>query len=402
VKLSIFIGRILIKEWRCRQNSFAPSGLVPEQAFSAITIMDKPRTLDEIKNDIRSRIGHRAPFNYAEESESEAVLAKLGSFGAEAWAAAWNELGAKWEERGRKAEASNKKQEAKEAYLKSFGYYGIARHPFPNSPGKHYAYRKAREMLLAASKYFDIPLERVAIPFEGKQIIGHLRLPKLTPAPLVLHWGGIDNWKEERHTFAERFVKEGWGCFVLDSPGTGECPVLAGPDAHQIYLAALDYLVRRPQVIADRIAVVGASFGGYWATKLAHVAPDRLRAAVNWGGGIHRFFQPEWQERSKNADSYLFDLIEARANLFGRRTMEELNQAMPALSLLSQGWLDKPSAPLLIVNGKEDKQVPLEDFYLLLEHGCPKTIRLFPGGHMGNIPFVFETVIPWLRQRLEG
>ena len=56
---------------------------------------------------------------------------------------------------------------------------------------------------------------------------------------------------------------------------------------------------------------------------------------------------------------------------------------------------------MLLVNGKEDKQVPLDDFYLLLEHGYPKTIRLFPGGHMGNIPAVFETVIPWLHQKLD-
>src|SRR5438132_7267708 len=126
-----------------------------------------------------------------------------------------------------------------------------------------------------------------------------------------------------------------------------------------------------------------------------------IAAVVNWGGGIHKFFQPEWQERSRNADSYLFDLIEARANLFGKKTFEELCQAMPALSLLDQGWLDKPCAPMLLVNGKEDKQVPPEDFYLLLERGNPKTIRLFLGGHMGNIPFVFETVIPWLHKRLE-
>ena len=48
------------------------------------------------------------------------------------------------------------------------------------------------------------------------------------------------------------------------------------------------------------------------------------------------------------------------------------------------------------------KQVPLEDFYLLLEHGDPKTIRLFPGGHMGAIPNIFETIITWLHQRLDG
>jgi hypothetical protein len=74
---------------------------------------------------------------------------------------------------------------------------------------------------------------------------------------------------------------------------------------------------------------------------------------------------------------------------------------MPALSLRDQGLLDQASAPLLIVNGKEDKQVPLEDFYLLLEHGDPKTIRLFPGGHMGAIADIFKTVIAWLHQKLD-
>ena len=218
---------------------------------------------------------------------------------------------------------------------------------------------------------------------------------------MIMHWGGIDNWKEERHSFGESFVKEGWGCFIIDSPGTGECPMLAGPDAHQVHLAVLDYLLKRPEVDANKIAVVGASFGGHWSTKLAHLAPDKLRAAVNWGGGIHYFFQPEWQERSRHADSYLFDLIEARANLFGKKTFDELCAVMPALSLLDQGWLDKPCAPMLIVNGKEDKQVPLEDFYLLLEHGNPKAIRLFPGGHMGAIPNIFKTVLDWLHQKLD-
>jgi esterase/lipase len=364
--------------------------------------MDKPRTLEEIKDDIRSRVGRRAPFLHADKAEAEVALAKMNTVQGETWAAAWNELGARWEDRAKSAEEAGDQTRSKESYLKSYCYYGIARHPFPSTPGKQHGYLKTREMFLAASKYFDIPVERVAIPFQRKEIVGHLRLPKKLPAPLIMHWGGIDNWKEERHTFAERFVKEGWGCFVLDSPGTGECPMLASTDAHQVHVAALDYLTKRHEVDANRIAVVGASFGGYWATKLAHVEPNRLRAVVNWGGGIHYFFQPEWQGKSKNADSYLFDLIEARANLFGKKTLDELCSVMPALSLLDQGWLDKPSAPMLIVNGKEDKQVPLEDFYLLLEHGNPKKIRLFPGGHMGNIPIIFEAVIPWLRERLDG
>jgi esterase FrsA len=363
--------------------------------------MFKPRTLSEIKDDIRSRVGKRAPFLHADKTEAEEALANLANIEPEPWAAVWSAIGARWEEKARAAEAKGDAKQAKEYFIKAYGYYGIARHPFPNSPGKQQAYFKTREMYLAAARYFDIPLECVAIPFDGKQIVGHLRFPRKLPAPLVMHWGGIDNWKEERLTFAEAFVKEGWGCFVMDSPGTGECPMLAAPDAHRVHSAALEYLIKRPEVDAKKIAVVGASFGGYWSTKMAHVEHERLRAAVNWGGGIHYFFQPEWQEKSRNAPSYLFDLIEARANLFGKKTFDELVQVMPALSLLTQGWLDKPCAPMLLVNGKEDKQVPIEDFYLLIEHGEPKAMRLFSGGHMGAISDIFQTVLKWLHTKLD-
>jgi hypothetical protein len=56
---------------------------------------------------------------------------------------------------------------------------------------------------------------------------------------------------------------------------------------------------------------------------------------------------------------------------------------------------------MLLVNGKEDKQVPLEDFYLLLEHGEPKAMRLFAGGHMGATPDIFKTVLQWLHSKLD-
>ena len=224
-------------------------------------------------------------------------------------------------------------------------YYGTGRHPFPSSPGKREAYRKTIETYLAASRYFDPPLERIALPLRDKEVVGYLRLPAKRPAPVIMHWGGIDNWKEERHSFVESMLAEGWGCFIMDSPGTGESPVLASDTAHEVYSVALDHLVTRPEVDPGRIAVLGASFGGYWSTKMAHVEPERLRAAVNWGGGIHGFFQPGWQERSRNASSYLFDLIEARARLFGKKTFEDLCEVMPILSLKDQGLLDKPLRP---------------------------------------------------------
>ncbi len=58
----------------------------------------------------------------------------------------------------------------------------------------------------------------------------------------------------------------------------------------------------------------------------------------------------------------------------GLTTMEEFLKAASKLSLKELGP-DKPSAPILGVNGKLDDQAPVEDIYLLMEHGNPKEAR---------------------------
>ena len=68
--------------------------------------MDRARTLEEIKDDIRSRIGHRAPFVLADRSESEEALASLHGVEPEPWAAAWSRLGARWEDKAHAEEKS--------------------------------------------------------------------------------------------------------------------------------------------------------------------------------------------------------------------------------------------------------------------------------------------------------
>jgi hypothetical protein len=90
----------------------------------------------------------------------------------------------------------------------------------------------------------------------------------------------------------------------------------------------------------------------------------------------------------------------ARCMAFGVSTLDELAKIFPSMSLLTQGWLDKPSCHMLIVNGKEDLQTPIADLYILLEHGMPKSARVFPGGHMGQTPQTVPTIINWLKNEL--
>ena len=58
------------------------------------------------------------------------------------------------------------------------------------------------------------------------------------------------------------------------------------------------------------------------------------------------------------------------------------------------------------MNGKLDDQAPVEDIYLLMEHGNPKEARIYPqGGHMGRSAGVKDEeiagmIVAWLKMRL--
>jgi fermentation-respiration switch protein FrsA (DUF1100 family) len=96
------------------------------------------------------------------------------------------------------------------------------------------------------------------------------------------------------------------------------------------------------------------------------------------------------------------DLAEARGRMLGATDDAGYIAGFAALSLLDQGLLDRPCAPLLLVNGTHDKQCPIEDISVLFEHGSPKSVRLFPGGHMGHSPQTVPTMVAWLQARLGG
>jgi acetyl esterase/lipase len=217
---------------------------------------------------------------------------------------------------------------------------------------------------------------------------------------MVINFGGIDSFKAESYEYDEGLQKAGMATCAVDMPGVGECPVKASPTADSVFSAVIGYLEKRPDVDPQRIAIMGRSFGGYWSAKMAYVETKRLRASIVWGGGIHYFFQQDWLRESTNAESYLMDHDIARCRLFGVENLEALAKPWSVFSLKDQGWLDKPSCPILIVNGKDDLQTPIADLYILLEYGVPKSARVFPGGHMGQTPQTFPTIVKWLKNEL--
>ena len=371
------------------------------------------KSLEEIKADILQRAGRVNPFEGVKKEDVEGVLKNLTSLDADLWGKEWTKTALKYEALAATQEKDGHAREAGKNYYLAYEYYRIGRYPVPSSPEKMNCYKGALRTFQKAGSFMDPPVERIEIPFEGKKLAGYLQVPKsVARPPVVMHWGGVDGWKEDRRTNNDALLKLGLACFTIDMPGAGENPCL-GSDlrAERTFSAALDYLERRKDIDGRRVACMGGSFGGYWAAKLAHTEPKRLRGAVNWGAGVHRTFQEEWLRPALTltASQYLMgpaSLLDARSYVFGVKTLEETLKIAPALSLVAQGLIDRPCAPLLCINGKEDDQHPVSDLYLLAEHGSPKDLRIIPdAGHMGrkrgqSNDQVVGIIGRWLKEKL--
>lgn len=347
---------------------------------------------------------HMYPFLYARYEDMERVMTSLTSYDHDKWAAAFSAVAEPYEEKAAEAEKAGDTYNAKENYLLAYQYYRMARFPTINSEGKKVAYIKSQEMLFKAAQYFEVPIQRLEIPFsgqagEGNHIVAYLRTPKkgTEPYPVLFSWGGIDGYKEEH--LNDSALEHGIATLAIDGPGVGDSPLKGSENAERLFGAVFDWIETQKTLNSQKVGIWGQSTGGYWAVKVAYVYRDRVTCAVSQGGPVHFGFQPEWfptQERGE----YAFEVFETLAFAFGKSGYGEWVQYAPKLSLLTQGILDNQSAPLLLINGKYDTLFPIKDYYLLLEHGSPKCARFYEAGHMGFTKDTLTTIMNWIYERL--
>jgi esterase FrsA len=337
----------------------------------------------------------------ADPAEAEAVFRRLPNLDAEPWVAEWTRLAEPWQQKAEDFEKQGKSQDAMRAYQKASLYYSIAKFPVLNHPAKQAAYKKSVAMYLKAARYFDPPLERSTIPFEGKEIVGYLRKPKeMVKPPIVIHTGGVDVYSEDWDL--SDYLEAGLATFRTDMPGAGECPIWYTPNAERIYTAIIDHLEARSDLDRNRMGFIGHSAGGIWGSKMAYVESKRLRAAVNWGGPVHYTFEQPWIEQMKKDKMYLWPIMDSFVYASHSPSVDEWITLGPQMSLKIQGWLEKPCCPMLVVNGAQDGWVTIDDSYILYETGDPKAVRVFPNRfHMAlEDPTSRPMIVKWLRTQL--
>jgi len=386
------------------------------------TVFGQERTLDEIKVEAVHRAENGMyPLIGLDPADVKEAFASIHTLDKDEWAVGFMGVADRYMAEAKALEASAEKSKDKADlakadadYIRAWRLYSFGRWPVPTSTGKKQSYAKAIEAFLAHAKFFDPPLEVVHIPFEGKTITGYLRLPKgaTGPVPLVLAINGLDSRKEDLTQNFAGILEYGMGYLAVDGPGTGQAPIQVSETADRMLSRVIDYIETRPEVDKTRIAVHGVSWGAYWATKLSIVERTRLRAVTAQSPAIHTFFQKDFIEGKLLGNrEYLFDQVPALMSVYdGVTTLDQLVAAAPKMSLKTQGLLDKPTTPMLIIGGSLDTQVPISEAYLLLDSGdIPKEAWINPkGGHLGRQvkvwpdPVIFkQVIIPWLLRALD-
>src|SRR5580692_493370 len=391
------------------------SALLSASAFAQQNEPRRERTIDEIRVEAihRAEVG-QYPLIGLDPADVKEAFESIHTADKDEWAAGFMKVADRYFNEAKSLEKSDPTK-ANADYIRAWRVYSFGRWPIPSSPGKRRSYDRAIESFLDHAKFFDPPLEVVRIPFEGKQIIGYLRLPKNAkgPVPLVIAVNGLDSRKEDLTESFGAILPFGIGFLAVDGPGTGQSPIKVSETSERQLSKVLDYAQSRPEIDKNRIALHGVSWGAYWATKMAIVERARLRGASAQSPPVDAFFQKDFlMNHLLGNREYLFDQAPALMSIIdGANSSDDMAKIFPNLSLVKQGLLGQPMAPMLVLAGVLDTQVPISDIYLLLDKGdVPKSAWINPqGGHLGRQvkvwpdPRIFkEVIIPWQVRTLES
>ncbi|MEW5813358.1 MAG: alpha/beta hydrolase [Actinomycetota bacterium] len=259
-----------------------------------------------------------------------------------------------------------------DAWVKALTYYQVSAFPGHDAP-RMAAYRRSRDLfdvlvaVLAPS--IGVRVEQVDVTAsDGQTVRGLLILPSTPgPHPVVLTTNGLEGTIQELAVALLRYRGAGLATFLMEMPGSYAYtePMSAGSEA--IYRAVIDRLVSDDRLDADRIAIVGVSFGGYWAARMAAVDP-RLACAVACGAPTHHSFRGGFGMPDV--------IIHALARTLGVTNPVALVGALRRLSIRDR-YADI-TIPLLAINGTHDTLLSTQDTVDLADTAPDATLLLYP------------------------
>jgi len=276
-------------------------------------------------------------------------------------------------------------------YMRAANYYYSAERFIPPGDEKMAMYHKALRCWRAALDRLHPEIERVEVPYEGQSLPAYF-LPAPGPGRkrTVVLFDGMDNAKEMSVIFAGLdFAKRGINTLAIDGPGQSETlrlrQIVSRPDYEVAGRAAYDFVAARPEVDPKKVVVMGYSFGGYHAPRVAGM-DKRYAGCVALGAMF--WDMHAWQAEIKarlatDARSSFTSAFQFRWVIGAPDNPTALEWAKK-FSL--EGIAQKIECPALILHGESDRVVPLQEAKTLYEKigSKNKTLRIFTAEEGGT------------------
>jgi pimeloyl-ACP methyl ester carboxylesterase len=334
-----------------------------------------------------------------------------------AWWEEWEALGARLERAAHAAEARANHRSAGDLFLRAGMYYFTAERFIVPGPEKREMGRRAIDCQTRGILRRYPNVERVEVPYDGKTLPAlFMKAPGATArAPTMVAFDGLDNCKEMSVLFnGLEFAARGWHTLAIDGPGQGESlrlrDIKTRPDYEVAGTAAYQYVAARSEVDPKRVAVMGYSFGGYYAPRIV-AFEKRYCACVafgamhwnmeQWVDGIRRAVRTD----AKTSAQSHFQVPWA----FGAKDLDQAVEMAKAFSLA--GVAGRIECPLLVVHGENDRIVPLESARKLHEAAGSKRkhLKIFTAAEgaaehcqVDNRPLGVNTIADWLTPIFES
>ncbi|MBM4441727.1 MAG: alpha/beta fold hydrolase [Candidatus Rokubacteria bacterium] len=317
-----------------------------------------------------------APYGAVALGEMDEVCERLRARQGEpdawrAWADEWSRMARRLENAGDAAAAAGHQLSAGNAYLRAGMYEFTGERFVPPGDEKRALGQKAIALQQAGILRRHANVEVVEVPYDGATLPAlFMKAPGVTGrAPTIVVFDGMDNCKEMSVLFAGlEFAARGWHTLAIDGPGQGESLRLRGLAARHDYevpgAAAYEWVAARGDVDASRVGVMGYSFGGYYAARIAALEP-RYRAGVAFAA-LHWDLAGWQREITRRQDA---DPKTTAQSTFHFRWVMGCADAEAAIAKAETFSLvdvaPKIAMPFLIVHAEDDRVVPVASAHKL-------------------------------------
>ncbi len=267
------------------------------------------------------------------------------------------------------------------------------------SPQRLVAYADSQRifhvLLMALAPALGLHAERIDLEIEGEQAVAYAVFDaEAEVQPTMLITNGLEGTIQEALVPALKHRDRGIALVVMEMPSTFQYVRPLSVETEGAYRTVIDQLCAHPRIDADRLGMMGLSFGAHWSTRMAARDP-RLKAVVSNGGLYHRSFG---LSGSFGMPEIMIWTLKKTA---GVKSLAGLGARLKSLDI--KHLYREITQPLLVINGDTDTLISTQDSIDLAEAAPRGELVLYPDDDhcaMGHYGEWLELATRWMEERL--